>query len=65
MSACKALEERFAAIDSKKAELALYLCEDPSKLSLEELFSNIKTFRGLFIKALKVSHSASQQTKDF
>jgi hypothetical protein len=30
------------------------LCEDSSQLSLEDLFGTIKTFRGLFIRAMKV-----------
>ena len=41
-------------IDKKRSELAVYLCEDAHQLSLEELFGTIKSFRGLFIKALKV-----------
>lgn len=52
--ACQALNERFACIDKKRSELAVYLCEDANKLSLEELFGTIRTFRELFIKALKV-----------
>uniref|UniRef100_A0A8C7QZE7 Inverted formin-2 n=1 Tax=Oncorhynchus mykiss TaxID=8022 RepID=A0A8C7QZE7_ONCMY len=61
MQACRELEERFFSIDRKKEDLALYLCEDSSRLSLEELFSTIKTFRGLFIKALKDNQTRREQ----
>lgn len=54
LETCQALSKRLAALEKKRNELALYLCEDANQLSLEELFGNIKTFRGLFIKALKV-----------
>lgn len=50
----QALCQRLAAMEKKRSELALYLCEDANQLSLEELFGTIKTFRGLFVKALKV-----------
>lgn len=54
LEACRDLEDSFLEIVRKKGDLALYLCEDVNNLSLEELFGTIKTFRGLFIKALKV-----------
>ncbi|XP_014000096.2 LOW QUALITY PROTEIN: inverted formin-2-like [Salmo salar] len=61
LETCRELEERFFSIDRKKEDLALYLCEDSSRLSLEELFSTIKTFRGLFIKALKDNQTRREQ----
>lgn len=68
---CKVLEEnlevfqalcqRLAAMEKKRSELALYLCEDANQLSLEELFGTIKTFRGLFVKALKENKTRREQ----
>lgn len=53
----KELEEELGTIAKKKAELADYLCEDRNKLSLEDVFNTMKTFRNLFIKALKVVYT--------
>ncbi|KAJ8399124.1 hypothetical protein AAFF_G00415030 [Aldrovandia affinis] len=61
LEACKDLEEHFAAIEKKREALALYLCEDLTRLSLEEIFGTIKTFRGLFLKSLKDNHTRKEQ----
>lgn len=54
IEASRALDEVFQAIEEKKLELARYLCEDAQRLSLEDTFSTMKTFRDLFVRALKV-----------
>ncbi|NXR94987.1 INF2 protein, partial [Hypocryptadius cinnamomeus] len=53
LNASKDLQKEFAAIEKKKEELADYLCEDPKKLSLEDMFSTMKTFREIFLKTLQ------------
>ncbi|XP_035182673.1 inverted formin-2 isoform X2 [Oxyura jamaicensis] len=61
IDAARKLEEEFETIDRKREELANYLCEDPSKLSLEDIFSTMKTFRDLFIRALKENKDRKEQ----
>ncbi|KAM9069879.1 inverted formin-2 isoform X1 [Sarcophilus harrisii] len=61
ISASRELEEEFKVIERKKVELADYLCEDAHKLSLEDTFSTMKTFRELFIRALKENKDWKEQ----
>ncbi|NWS22378.1 INF2 protein, partial [Pachyramphus minor] len=53
LNASRDLQKEFATIEKKKEELADYLCEDRRKLVLEDVFSTMKTFRELFLKALQ------------
>ncbi|NXF57002.1 INF2 protein, partial [Ciccaba nigrolineata] len=53
INASKDLQKEFATIEKKKEELAGYFCEDRKNLSLEDLFSTMKTFREHFLKALQ------------
>lgn len=53
----------FEAIEQKKLELADYLCEDPQKLSLEDTFSTMRTFRDLFTSALKENKDRKEQVE--
>ncbi|KAK6479181.1 inverted formin-2 isoform X1 [Huso huso] len=61
LAASEELEDRFGVIEAKKKDLALYLCEDPVRLSLEELFNTIKTFRDLFLKAIQDNKTRKEQ----
>ncbi|NWU91374.1 INF2 protein, partial [Upupa epops] len=53
LDASKNLQEEFATIEKKKEELADYFCEDRKNLSLEDVFSTMKTFREHFLSALQ------------
>ncbi|XP_068803338.1 inverted formin-2 isoform X3 [Struthio camelus] len=61
IDASRKLEEEFETIERKREELANYLCEDSSKLSLEDIFNTMKTFRDLFIRALKENKDRKEQ----
>ncbi|XP_078516404.1 inverted formin-2-like isoform X2 [Lissotriton helveticus] len=59
----RSLEEELESIEKKKANLAVYLCEDVNRLSLEDTFSTIKTFRDLFLKAQKDNKDRRDQAE--
>ncbi|XP_048803976.1 inverted formin-2-like isoform X2 [Lagopus muta] len=61
VSASKDLQEELANIEKKKEELADYLCEDRKKMSLEDVFNTLKTFRELFLKALQENQERKEQ----
>ncbi|KAM7108930.1 inverted formin-2-like [Ciconia maguari] len=61
LDASKDLQKEFATIEKKKEELADYLCEDRKKLSLEDVFNTMKTFRDLFLKALQENQERKEQ----
>lgn len=61
LEVCHTLSKRLSELEAKKGELAVYLCEDANQLSLEELFGTIRTFRELFIRALKENKSRKEQ----
>ncbi|KAM9294358.1 inverted formin-2-like [Gastrophryne carolinensis] len=59
--ALKEFDELLENISQKKKKLADYLCEDPAKLSLEDTFTTMKTFRDLFLKAKKENKDRKEQ----
>ncbi|XP_012601851.2 inverted formin-2 isoform X2 [Microcebus murinus] len=61
IEASRALDKLFEDIEQKRRELADYLCEDAQQLSLEDTFSTMKTFRDLFIRALKENKERKDQ----
>ncbi|XP_064279234.1 inverted formin-2-like isoform X6 [Passer domesticus] len=61
LNASKDLQKEFATIEKKKEELADYLCEDRTKLSLEDVFSTMKTFREIFLKTLQENQERKEQ----
>ncbi|KAM3861147.1 inverted formin-2-like [Diretmus argenteus] len=61
LRACGKLEELFSSIDVRRKELAVYLCEEATTFSLEDIFNTLRTFRGLFLKAIKDNQTRKEQ----
>ncbi|KAM4529363.1 inverted formin-2-like isoform 1-T1 [Fundulus diaphanus] len=57
LRACEQLQKVLSSTEDRRQDLANYLCEDASSFSLDDLFGTIKTFRGLFLRALKENES--------
>ncbi|XP_070843078.1 inverted formin-2-like isoform X2 [Chaetodon trifascialis] len=60
LQACEQLQQLLSSVEDKRMDLSIYLCEDSNTFSIDELFSTIKTFRGLFIRAIKENESRGQ-----
>ncbi|XP_035520561.1 inverted formin-2-like [Morone saxatilis] len=63
VQACEQLQQLLSSLEDQRTHLSTYLCEDSSSFSIDQLFSTIKTFRGLFLKAIKENESRRQQEK--
>ncbi|XP_073426434.1 inverted formin-2 isoform X3 [Dendrobates tinctorius] len=61
LDALKDLEKQLEDISQKKKKLSDYLCEELAKLSLEDTFGTMKTFRDLFLKARKENKDRKEQ----
>ncbi|XP_078090124.1 inverted formin-2-like isoform X2 [Mustelus asterias] len=61
LSVTNDLKELLEDIESERKKLAEYFCDDISKLSLEELFLTIKTFRDSFLKGMKENKLRKEQ----
>ena len=57
LAGCRKLQEMFTSIEEEKRLLAGYLCEDPSRLDLQDVFNTLKAFRALFIKAYNLDEA--------
>lgn len=60
LQACEQLQQLLSSLEEKRTELSVYLWEDSSSFSIDELLSTIKTFRRLFLQALKENESRRQ-----
>ncbi|XP_029282144.1 inverted formin-2-like [Cottoperca gobio] len=60
LQVCEQLRQLLSSLEDRRMDLSVYLCEDSSSFSIDELLSTIKTFRGLFLRAVKENESRRQ-----
>ncbi|XP_034721359.1 inverted formin-2-like, partial [Etheostoma cragini] len=63
LQACEQLLQMLSSVEDRRTDLCVYLCEDSSSFSIDELLNTIKTFRDLFLSSLKDNLSRRQQEK--
>ncbi|XP_015224592.1 PREDICTED: inverted formin-2-like, partial [Cyprinodon variegatus] len=63
LRSCEQLQQVLSVVEERRQDLADYLCEDISSFSLDELFGTIRTFRGLFLQALKENESRRERER--
>ncbi|XP_005452572.3 LOW QUALITY PROTEIN: inverted formin-2 [Oreochromis niloticus] len=63
LQAVEQLQVLLSSVEEQRKHLSVYLCEDTSSFSLEELFTTIKTFRDLFLRTLKENEGYREQEK--
>ncbi|XP_068565284.1 inverted formin-2-like isoform X2 [Cebidichthys violaceus] len=61
LQAGEQLQQLLSSLEDRRTDLSVYLCEDTSSFSIDELLNTIKTFRGLFLRAIKENESRRQQ----
>ncbi|XP_029352536.1 inverted formin-2-like [Echeneis naucrates] len=61
LQSCEQLQQLLSSVEDQRTDLSVYLCEDSSSFSLDEFFSTIRTFRGLFLRALQDNKSRREQ----
>ncbi|KAL3979259.1 transmembrane channel-like protein [Sarotherodon galilaeus] len=63
LQAIEQLQVLLSSVEEQRKHLSVYLCEDTTSFSLEELFTTIKTFRDLFLRTLKENEGYREQEK--
>uniref|UniRef100_G3PKQ5 Inverted formin 2 n=1 Tax=Gasterosteus aculeatus TaxID=69293 RepID=G3PKQ5_GASAC len=63
LGGCEQLQQLLSSLEDRRTALSVYLCEDSSSFSIDELLNTIKTFRGLFLRAKKENESRMQLDK--